>query len=161
MRSRQRVHALRERALQRAAGRARGGLGAGVDEVGHGLGLREVELVVEEGALRELARLGQAAARAGLQAARQQQLQQHRAAVGLQLEHVLAGVGVRRREVQRQALVDGAPSASRKGSSVAWRGASVRPQTAAISGPESAPEARTMPTAPRPGAVAMATMGSA
>ena len=43
----------------------------------------------------------------GLETARQQQLQQHRATVGLQLEHVLAGVGVRCREVQRQALVDG------------------------------------------------------
>jgi hypothetical protein len=51
----------------------------------------------------------------GLQAARQQQLQHHRAAVRLQLQHVLAGVRVRRGEVDRQALVDGLPSARAKG----------------------------------------------
>ena len=49
----------------------------------------------------------QADGRAGLQAARQQQLQHHRPAVRLQLQHVLAGVGMRRREVDGQALVDG------------------------------------------------------
>ena len=38
------------------AGRARGRLGARIDQVGDGLGLRQVELVVEEGALGELAR---------------------------------------------------------------------------------------------------------
>jgi hypothetical protein len=51
---------LREGAGQRAGGAARGGLGAGVDQVGHRLGLGQVQLVVQEGALGELARLGQA-----------------------------------------------------------------------------------------------------
>jgi hypothetical protein len=41
---------------------ARGGLGAGVDQVGNGLGLRQVDLAVEKGALAELARLGHAQA---------------------------------------------------------------------------------------------------
>ena len=43
---------LRERAGQRPRRRSRGGLGAGVDQVGDGLGLGQVELVVEEGAAR-------------------------------------------------------------------------------------------------------------
>jgi len=59
------MHAPRERAVERARGTARGGLGARVDQVGHRLGLREVELVVEEGALGELARLREAQARLG------------------------------------------------------------------------------------------------
>ena len=41
-----------------------------------------------------------------LQATRQQQLQDDRAAVRLQLQHVLAGVRLRRREVDRDPLVD-------------------------------------------------------
>jgi hypothetical protein len=53
----------RERAIERAGRRARRGFGARVDEIGHGLGLRQVELVVEKGALGELARPGQAKAR--------------------------------------------------------------------------------------------------
>jgi hypothetical protein len=108
----------REGAGQRTAGRAGGRLGAGVDQVGHRLGLGQVELVVEEGALGELAGLGQAQAgqarlagvgalQRRLQAARQQQLQHHRAAVGLQFQHVFAGVAVRRGKVQRQPVVDG------------------------------------------------------
>jgi hypothetical protein len=42
----------------------------------------------------------------GLEAAREQQLHHDRPAVRLQLEHVLAGVGMRRRKVDRQAAVD-------------------------------------------------------
>ena len=99
------VDLLRELARQRARGAARGGFGAGLDQVGHGLGLGKVDLVVEKGALGELARPRQPQARLRLQAARQQQLQQHRAAVGLQLEHVFAGVAVRGRKVDRQATV--------------------------------------------------------
>jgi hypothetical protein len=45
----------RELARQRPAGTARRRLGAGVDQVGNGLGLRQVDLVVEKGALGELA----------------------------------------------------------------------------------------------------------
>ena len=106
---------LRERAVERARCRARRRLGARVDQVGDGLGLREVELVVEEGALGELARpamrrSGQArlarrivTLARGLEAAREQQLQHDRAAVRLQLEDVFAGVRMRRRKEDRQA----------------------------------------------------------
>ncbi len=100
-----------ELARERAAGTARRGLGAGVDQVGNRLGLGQVDLVVQERPLGELAGLGQAQARQSglrrLQAARQQQLQHHGPAVGLQLQHVLAGVAVRRGEEKRQPLVDG------------------------------------------------------
>ena len=110
---------LRKLARQRARGRARGGFGAGINQVGNGLGLRQVDFVVQKSPLRELARLGRAQAwqqglagqRIGLgcclQAALQQQLQHHRPAMGLQFKHVLAGVRVRGREKQGQALVYG------------------------------------------------------
>jgi hypothetical protein len=86
----------------------RRGLRAGFDQIGHGLGLREVELVVEERAARELARLGHAQADvlAGLEAARQQHLHHHRSAMALQLQHFLAGVRIRCREVEREAMID-------------------------------------------------------
>jgi hypothetical protein len=42
----------------------------------------------------------------GFEAAREQQLHDDRPAVRLQLEHVFAGVGMRRRKVDRQAAVD-------------------------------------------------------
>jgi hypothetical protein len=100
-------HFTRQRAIERASGAARGALGAGVDQVGHRLGLRQVELAVEEGALRELAGLGRSRPGQQVEAARQQQLQHHRSAMRLQLQHMLAGVAVRGREVQRQAMVDG------------------------------------------------------
>lgn len=105
----QRMHGLREHAVERTRGRARGGFGAGLDQVGDGFGLGQVQLVVEEGAARKLAGLGhaQADAVAGPQAARQQQLHHHRAAVALQLEHILAGVGMRRRKPQRDAPING------------------------------------------------------
>ena len=147
----------------RAAGAARGGFGAGIDQVGDGLGLGQVDLVVEEGALGEFAGLGHPQADApapGLQAARQQQLQHHRPAMGLQFQHVLAGVGVGRREMDRQALVDGAAvgRAERQVGCFArfQRAAAERPATMAAT---ERPETRTMPTAPRPGAVAMAAIG--
>ena len=95
----QRIDLVGKRAGQRAAGRACCGLGAGFDQVADGLGLREVELVVEERAFAELTGLSEAQARqvriGQLKATRQQQLQHDRAAVGLQLEHVFAGVRVR------------------------------------------------------------------
>ena len=101
-----------EGACQRAAGATGGGGGAGVDQVGHGFGLRQVELAVQKGAFGEFA--GPRQPQAGqqffsrLQAARQQQLQHDGAAMGLQLQHVFAGVGVRRGEKERQSVVDGA-----------------------------------------------------
>ena len=70
--------------------------------------MRQVELVVQEGALREFARLRQPQADilAGFQAARQQHLHDYRPAVPLQLQHVFAGVRMRRFEIDRQPLVD-------------------------------------------------------
>ena len=82
--------------LQRAHRRARRLARARIDQVRDRLRLRQIELVVEEGALRELARLR--AARAELQGALHQCLEHHRAAVALQLEHVLTRIGVRGRE---------------------------------------------------------------
>ena len=107
-----------ELACQGAAGAAGGGFGAGVNQVSHGLGLGQIHLVVQEGALGEFARArdthagqtGRACGRIGgqtrLNAARQQQLQHHRPAVGLQLQHVFTGVGMGGREVDRQPLVN-------------------------------------------------------
>ena len=151
--------------LSERAGRARRGLGAGVDQVGHRLGLRQVELVVEEGALGEFAGLRPAAGRCAAPASRQRassSCSTHRAAVRLQLQHVFAGVRMRRREVDRQARGRcGWPSAASEGQQRGLARLPARGRTApAISGARSRPEARTMPTAPRPGAVAMATMGS-
>ena len=117
----------RERPAERARRAAGGGFGAGVDQVGDGLGLREVDLVVEEGALGELAgprqpQAGQPRASAGGvdlggggEAAREQQLQHHRPAVGLELQYILAGVGMRRRKEQGQPLVDGPARGVEKG----------------------------------------------
>mmetsp|Transcript_32493 Transcript_32493/g.76308 ORF Transcript_32493/g.76308 Transcript_32493/m.76308 type:complete len:400 (-) Transcript_32493:129-1328(-) len=98
---------LAQRAAEGPARAAGGGFSAGVDQVGHGLGLGQVELAVQEGALGELSRLGQPQVDTGLDDPRQQQLHHHGAPVGLQLQHMLAGVGMRGRKVQREALVDG------------------------------------------------------
>ena len=105
----QRVDLARKRSGQRAARRARGSFGAGFDQVAHGLGLGQVDLVVQERTLGELTGFGQPQAdlAAGVEATRQQELQHHRAAVRLQFEHRFAGVGMRRREVDRQTMVDG------------------------------------------------------
>ena len=74
------------------------------DQVGDAFRLREIELAVEERALRELPGLGEA--RAKLEAPREQQSQADRAAVTVQLEHRFAGVRGRRGEVQREPLVE-------------------------------------------------------
>ena len=111
-RRRQRIHALREFAVERAPRRTRGAHVAGRDQVGDRLGLGEVELAVEERAFAEFARARHA--RTERAAARDQLLQQHRAAVRLQLDHVLAGVAGGRGEIQRDAVVDGVAVASRK-----------------------------------------------
>jgi len=100
-----------ELARERARGAARGGLGARIDQVGHGLGLGQVQLVVEKRPLGEFPGLRGAQARqresGHLQAARKQELQHHRPAMRLQLEHVLAGVAARRGKPQREPPVDG------------------------------------------------------
>jgi hypothetical protein len=71
--------------------RASRGFGAGgIDEVGDAFGLREVDPVVEECPVRELARLRDA--RSQLGAALQQLPHHHRPAMPLQLQDILAGI---------------------------------------------------------------------
>ena len=107
----QRVDLLGECARKRTPRTARRRFGARVDQVCNRLGLRQIDLVVEERALGELARLGQAQLRqrrlCKLHAARDEQLQNHRPAVRLQLQHVFARVAVRPRKEQRQPAIDG------------------------------------------------------
>jgi len=67
---------------------------------------------------------------------------------------------MRRRKVDREALVDRIAVRGQERQVGRVARASVLPQTAWISGARSRPEARTMPTAPRPLAVAIATIGS-
>ena len=75
-----------------------------MDDVGDCLGLGEVHLAVEEGALCELTRARDAGSRRTDGGKR---LVQHdRAAVQAQLEHLLARVGCRRAEVGHEGLVD-------------------------------------------------------
>ncbi len=76
------VDASRKGPLQRIDRRTRRLLGAGVNQIGDRLGLSQVELVVEKGALGKLARLGDAYARQRHDAL-QQQIEDHRAAVAL------------------------------------------------------------------------------
>src|SRR5882762_2148990 len=68
---------LREFSAQRAQCAPRRSLGSGVDKVGHSLGLREVELVIQEGAAGEFPGLREP--RAKLQTSPQDHLQHHRA----------------------------------------------------------------------------------
>ncbi|OPZ07244.1 MAG: hypothetical protein BWZ07_03363 [Alphaproteobacteria bacterium ADurb.BinA280] len=90
------------------AGKGLGGtacssFGTGIDQIGDGFGLRQIDFVVEKCALAELPRLRNAQSgeirsacddinfRRRRQATRQQQLKNHRATMGLQFEHVFAG----------------------------------------------------------------------
>ena len=98
------VHLRRELASQRPERGTRRLRGAAVDEVGDRFGLREVELVVQERPLRELSGFG--LARAERQDTAQQHVEHHRAAMALEFQHVFAGERVRRRKVERDALVD-------------------------------------------------------
>src|SRR5690606_19100587 len=86
----------------------------------------QVDAPVAERAFAELARPCQA--RAEFAAARQQPLQQHRAAMGLQFDHVLAGIAARRVETQRDAVVDGVAAgiAAAHVPRLAWRPAAER-----------------------------------
>ncbi len=98
------VDLLGKTARQRSHRRARRSGGRGLDQVGHAFGLREVQLAVQEGTAGEFTRLRQS--RAELQAALQQQLHDHRAAMPLQLDDILAGEGSRPGEEKTKALVD-------------------------------------------------------
>jgi hypothetical protein len=107
-----------EIARQRPAGAACRSFGAGVDQVGNRFGLGQVDLVVQKSALRKLAGLrhaqaGQTRPACGrvhfgrcLQTPRHQQLQNHRPAMRLQLQHVFAREGVRGHKMQSQAMVN-------------------------------------------------------
>ena len=137
----QRIDFLGKHTAQRQAGRPGCRFGTGVDQVGHGFGLGQVQLVVQKGPLGEFSRRGQTQAlgRTGFQATRQQQLQYHRAAVGLQLQHVFAGVAVGRREVQRQPLVDGLAIGVKEGPKRACLGTRGPRTMASIKGRRSRP----------------------
>ena len=93
----------RERAFELIEGRARLERRDGIDQIGDGLGLDQIELAVEKGAKGELARFGQP--RAGFDGAREDRGQHHGAAVRRDLDHVFAGVGLRRRERRDDELV--------------------------------------------------------
>ena len=95
----------REFAAQRTQRAARGAVGGCFDQVGHALGLGQVELVIEKRAAGEFPRLGPA--RAQLQAALEQHLHYHRTAMTLQLDHFFAGVGMRGGEIKRESVVYG------------------------------------------------------
>ncbi len=89
---------------QAARRRARGGGGRCIDEIGNALRLHEVELAIQECALGELARFGDA--RAQLDAAREDEAQHRGSAVAVQFQDGFAGVRTRRREVQHQPVVE-------------------------------------------------------
>ena len=99
-----------------------------------------------------------AARAAERQQAREQHVEHHRTAVALKLEHVFAGVGLRRGKVQREACVNGFAIGIVK---LRERG-QPRPRQLAEHGlrqdGHGGPETRTTPIPPRPGAVAMAAM---
>ena len=97
------LHACGEFTLQRShrgAGRA---ARTSVDQVGDGFGLREVDLVVEEGPLGKFT--GPRAARAQFHHALDQRLDDQ-AGVALQFEHILAGERARRGEEDGDAGID-------------------------------------------------------
>ena len=98
------MHPVGEHALQRLHGAARRLFGAGLDQIGDGLGLGQIDLVVEEGPLRELA--GPRRAGAVTQHRLQDPIEYHRPTMALQLQHVLAGEGMGVFEEQGNALVE-------------------------------------------------------
>jgi len=85
----------------RATGRRRG---RGVDQIDDRLRLSQIELAVEVGPPRELAGIGQACTK--LEAAHKQHLHDHRTAMPVQFEHIVAGEGMRGGKIQKQAGVD-------------------------------------------------------
>ena len=94
----------RERALELIERHARLQRRDGVDEVRHRFRLHEIEAAVQEGAKRELARLGKP--RAGGDGRAHDLAQQRQAAVGADLDDILGGVGMRSREVGGDDFVD-------------------------------------------------------
>ncbi|MFN8537906.1 MAG: hypothetical protein U0232_10590 [Thermomicrobiales bacterium] len=77
---------------------------AGGDDAEHGFGLGEVEAAVGEGAQGEFARFGGAGT--GAQAGAQHFARGDEAAVALEFDHLLAGVGARRGHADGEGFVD-------------------------------------------------------
>ena len=98
-------HLARELAGQRPHRATRRPGGGAVDQVRHGLGLREIELVVQERPLGELA----GPRRAGAQRTRacEQPVQHRRPAMRVQFQHVLTRERARRLEIEGEAGVNG------------------------------------------------------
>ena len=90
--------------LELGRGEASGPFGAGMDEVQDGLGLRQVQFIVQKGALGEFAGLG--LARAGGEKRSEDALGGLRTAMALDFDGILAGIGVRGTENQQQGVVD-------------------------------------------------------
>src|SRR5690606_38208919 len=73
-----------------------------------GLGLCKIEFVIEKGSTRKFTRLSQAQTNVSpdFQTALQQHLQNNRTTVTLQLQHILAGIRVRRLEMDSQTAIN-------------------------------------------------------
>ena len=114
----QRVNFLREDTGQRSAGTASCGAGGCINQIGNGLGLGQINFVIEKCALCEFARLRHAKTlkqnvaclrvkRLGqLNAPRQQQLQDHGATMCLQLEDIFSRIRVGAWKEDGQSLVN-------------------------------------------------------
>ena len=102
------MNAPRKLALQVSGGGSHGRARVGFDQVGHGLGLRQVHAVVQISALREFARARrtQTDGLARLKTALENHLLQSRSPMSLNLENVLARVGGRRLKVKHDRAVD-------------------------------------------------------
>ncbi len=100
----QRLDSRGKASLQAGQSRACLGLAAGMDEIGNRLRLRQIQALVEKRALTELA--GPSRPRALAHGVFEQGAEDDRAAVTLQLHHVLAGVTMRRGKIQGDAMVD-------------------------------------------------------
>ena len=100
----QSMHVTRELAIQRTHGRTCRRRGGGIDQVRHRLRLRQIDAVVQEGALGEFARSCRSCPQ--FKAAGEQRLQHGGTAVTVQFEHVFAGIGRRRLEPQCNAVID-------------------------------------------------------
>ena len=111
----QAVNLLGERTRKRTPRAARRSLGARINQIGNRLGLRQIDLVVKKRPLGELPRLSQSQPWQGrlrqLKTPRHQQLQHHRPAVRLQLQHILTRVTARPGKEDRQPLINGLPRA--------------------------------------------------
>ena len=90
--------------LELGGGEARGPLGAGMDEIQDGLGLRQIEFIVQKGAFGEFA--GLRLARAGGEKHSEDALGGLRAAMALDFDGIFAGIGMRSAENQQQDIVE-------------------------------------------------------